>query len=48
MCVALFQDVKDIQCVRIMNIQLGNLRQGGERRIEGEELKNFLKSLELI
>lgn len=47
MCVALFQDVKDIQCVRIMNVQLGNLKEGGERRIEGEELKNFLKSLDL-
>ena len=48
MCVALFQDVKDIQCVRIMNIRLGNLKEGGERRIEGDELKGFLKSLELI
>jgi 23S rRNA pseudouridine2604 synthase len=48
MCVALFQDVKDIQCVRIMNIKLGSLKNGGERRIEGEELTNFLKSLELM
>ena len=47
MCVALFQDVKDIQCVRIMNIQLGSLKEGNDRRIEGEELKKFLKSLDL-
>jgi 23S rRNA pseudouridine2604 synthase len=48
MCVALFQEVKDIQCVRIMNIQLGNLKEGDERRIEGDELKNFLRSLDLM
>jgi 23S rRNA pseudouridine2604 synthase len=48
MCVALFQDVKDIQCVRIMNIQLGTLKEGNERRIEGEELQKFLKSLDLL
>lgn len=48
MCVALFQEVKDIQCVRIMNIQLGSLKEGGNRNIEGEELAKFLKSLELI
>jgi 23S rRNA pseudouridine2604 synthase len=48
MCVALFQDAKDIQCVRIMNIQLGSLKEGNDRRIEGEELNGFLRSLELI
>ena len=48
MCMALFQEVKDLQCIRIMNIQLGNLKQGTRRNIEGEELKGFLSALDLI
>jgi 23S rRNA pseudouridine2604 synthase len=47
MCVALFQEVKDMQCTRIMNIELGNLKEGKERPIEGDELKVFLDSLKL-
>jgi 23S rRNA pseudouridine2604 synthase len=47
MCVALFQEVKDMQCTRIMNIQLGNLKEERERPIEGDELKVFLDSLNL-
>ena len=47
MCVALFQEVKDMQCTRVMNIQLGDLKAGKERPIEGEELKTFLDSLKL-
>lgn len=48
MCVALFQEVEDLKRVRIMNIQLGDLKEGQYRIIGGEELKKFLKSLELV
>lgn len=47
MCVALFQDVLDLKRTRIMNINLGNLALGAHRKIEGEELSIFLKSLGL-
>ncbi|MES2215954.1 MAG: pseudouridine synthase [Patescibacteria group bacterium] len=47
MCVALFQEVSDLQRVRIMNIRIGRLGQGQYREIEGEELETFLKALEL-
>lgn len=48
MCVALFQEVADLQRVRIMNIRLGKLPEGQYREIVGEELKQFLTSLELL
>jgi len=47
MCAALFQEVEDLERVRIMNIRLGNLNQGGYRKIEGDELKEFLHALDL-
>ncbi len=47
MCVALFQEVEDLERVRIMNIELGNLTPGRHRAIEGEELAEFLKLLDL-
>ncbi len=47
MCVALFQEVKDLKRTRIMNIELGNLNEGGYRKIEGEELNTFLSALEM-
>ncbi len=47
MCVALFQEVNDLERVRIMNIKLGNLNEGGHRKIEGEELTEFLHQLDL-
>ncbi len=47
MCVALFQEVEDLQRIRIMNIELGNLPVGSHREITGDELKTFLKSLDL-
>lgn len=47
MCVALFQEVDDLQRIRIMNIELGNLAVGAHRPIEGEELQEFLKLLDL-
>lgn len=47
MCVALFQEVEDLQRTRIMNIELGNLSVGGHREIKGDELSTFLKGLDL-
>jgi 23S rRNA pseudouridine2604 synthase len=47
MCAAVFQEVSDIQCMRIMNITLGKLKEGGQRKIEGGELDIFLKALGL-
>lgn len=47
MCAAVFQEVADIQCMRIMNITLGKLKEGGQRKIDGGELDTFLKSLQL-
>jgi 23S rRNA pseudouridine2604 synthase len=47
MCVALFQEVEDLERIRIMNIKLGDLPVGSHREIEGEELRAFLHSLEL-
>jgi 16S rRNA U516 pseudouridylate synthase RsuA-like enzyme len=47
MCVALFQEVKDLKRIRIMNIELGKLASGSHREITGEELQTFLHSLEL-
>lgn len=47
MCVALFQEVKDLKRVRILNINLGKLAESSYRPIEGEELKDFLSALEL-
>ncbi len=48
MCVALFQEVDDLQRIRIMNISLGNLKEGAYRPIEGEELHTFLGSMEIV
>lgn len=48
MCVALFQEVKDLQCVRVMNIALGNLKEGEQRKIASDELKIFLEALQLM
>lgn len=47
MCVALFQEVDDLQRTRIMNIELGKLPEGAHRKIEGAELQKFLESMEL-
>ncbi|MHB0978079.1 MAG: pseudouridine synthase [Minisyncoccota bacterium] len=47
MCVALFQEVDDLERIRIMNIELDKLPSGQYREIEGEELQTFLHSLEL-
>lgn len=45
MCVALFNEVKDIKRIRVSNIRLGKLRPGQYRPIEGKELKTFLDNL---
>jgi 23S rRNA pseudouridine2604 synthase len=45
MCVACFQEVEDIERIRIMNISLDTLRAGSHRKIEGEELDEFLAGL---
>lgn len=47
MCVALFNDVVELERVRIGNIVKGKLKPGQYRKIEGAELSSFLKSLGL-
>lgn len=47
MCSALFAEVEDLERIRIMNIELGKLAPNCQRKIEGEELKEFLKGLGL-
>ncbi len=47
MCVALFQEVRDLKRIRVLNIELRNLQQGQHRQIEGVELQAFLKLLDL-
>lgn len=47
MCDTLFQEVADLKCTRIVNINLGNLAEGSHRPIEGEELKKFLSFLQV-
>ncbi len=47
MCSAFGYVVKDLQRVRVMNIKLGNLKEGTYRKIEGEELQEFLSALGL-
>lgn len=47
MCTALFQEVDTLRRVRVMNIEIGNLKEDEFRKIEGEELVAFLSSLEL-
>jgi len=47
MCSALFQEVADLKRIRIMNIQLGNLKPNNTKEIKGKELGVFLGSLGL-
>jgi len=42
MCSALFQEIADLKRIRFMNIKLGILKPKAFRKIEGEELKEFL------
>ncbi|MEK7086820.1 MAG: pseudouridine synthase [Patescibacteria group bacterium] len=45
MCLALNYVVKDLKRVRILNIELGNLKPGGHREIKDEELSLFLSAI---
>jgi 23S rRNA pseudouridine2604 synthase len=47
MVVALFNEVQDLQRTRVLNVELGKLKSGEYRAIEGDELSVFLKSLGL-
>jgi 23S rRNA pseudouridine2604 synthase len=47
MCEALHHEVVDLKRIRIMNIELGKIPFGSFREIKGEELNEFLKSLNL-
>ena len=45
MCSALFQEVEDLQRVRVLNIRLADLPAGSHRPILGDELQKFLGTL---
>ncbi len=47
MCAALHQEVKTLKRVRVMNIELGDLKENGYRNIEGDELVELLTALGL-
>ncbi|MDO8565485.1 MAG: pseudouridine synthase [bacterium] len=47
MCAAVFQEVETLRRVRVMNVEIGNLKEGEHRNIEGEELDILLRSLGL-
>lgn len=47
MVVAMHNEVKSLERIRVMNITLGKLPAGTARKIEGKELEIFLKSLGL-
>ena len=47
MCDNLGWGVVDLKRVRIMNIKLGSLGAGQQRKIQGKELEGFLKELEI-
>ncbi len=45
MCTELHNEVDTLKRVRVMNIKIGDLKEDEYRKIEGEELKEFLGSL---
>ncbi len=47
MCEALHHKVINLERIRIMNIDLGNIKDGQFKEIEGDKLKNFLALLNL-
>lgn len=47
MCAALCVNITELERVRVMNIQLGELKPGQSREIIGAELQRFLKDLGL-
>lgn len=44
---SLDESVETLKRIRVMNIELGNLKSGGYSKITGKELSDFLKSLGL-
>jgi 23S rRNA pseudouridine2604 synthase len=48
MCANLGWEVADLKRVRIMNLKLGSLGSGQQRKIQGAELQAFLKSLGIL
>jgi len=48
MCLALGYEVLDLMRIRIMNIELGELREGQYREIKGDALTELLKSLSMV
>ncbi|KKQ43643.1 MAG: Ribosomal large subunit pseudouridine synthase F [Candidatus Moranbacteria bacterium GW2011_GWC2_37_8] len=48
MCTALGWEVVDLKRIRIMNIQLGTLGSGQQRKIQGSELETLLRSLGVL
>ena len=47
MCTALFQEVETLKRVRVMNVEIGSLKEDEFRKIEGDELVAFLSALGL-
>lgn len=47
MCSTLKNDVNDLKRVRVMNIRLGDLKEGEYRQISNDELQKFLKNIGL-
>ena len=47
MCDNLGVGITDLRRIRIINIKLGNLGSGHYRKIQGKELEEFLKKLEI-
>lgn len=45
MCIALGCNVADLERVRILNIELGNLKPGEHRELKGVELTEFLSAI---
>jgi 23S rRNA pseudouridine2604 synthase len=48
MCEALHHQVIDLKRIRVMNIELGQIKDGEYKEIKGKELNDFLKLLKLI
>ena len=47
MCSLLFAEIEEMNRIRIMNIRLGHMETNGLRKIEGDELEEFLRELGL-
>jgi 23S rRNA pseudouridine2604 synthase len=45
MCRALGHEVRTLKRIRIVNIELGALKPGQQRRIEGDELQELYKTV---